>query len=112
MSFLPARGWFCLMNSKRGAGRPPDSSQAPCASQLVLTVQNAEPQEALAVKGASNAPSKNIRFILSPEVVVSHCGRERRRACAEDDADCACMCMLNAEGNRLAGYGQAKRNTD
>src|SRR3954469_13414219 len=104
MSFLPARGWFCLMNSKRGAGRPPDSSQAPCASQLVLTVQNAEPQDALAVKGASIAPSKNIRFTLSPNVVVGgHNGRQRRRAGAMDDECRAGMRMLDGERDAIGG---------
>src|SRR3954471_19287580 len=104
MSFLPARGWSCLMDSKRRSSRAPDSSQAPCASQLVLTVQNAEPQDALAVKGARIAPKSNIRLTLSPVVVAgSHNGRQRRRAGAMDDDCGAAMRMLDGERDAIGG---------
>src|SRR5262249_18618193 len=62
---VPERSWSWSMYSKRRSARRPGSVHTPCAFQLVLTMQNAEPQEAVASAAApiDNTTANNNRFI-------------------------------------------------
>src|SRR6266850_4582727 len=71
------------IDSKRRSRRAPGSSQAPCTSQLVLTVQNAEPQDANAWAGNDSASAMALKsgsgFMVSPAWLVEHPPQGKRR---------------------------------
>jgi hypothetical protein len=52
------------MYSKRRSNRAPGSVHCPCAFQLVLIMQNAEPQEAAASAAALIASAANSNFFM------------------------------------------------
>src|SRR6476646_2130247 len=77
---LPAIGWSWSMYSKRRSNRAPGSVHCPCTFQLVLIMQNAEPQEAPASAAALIASAANSNRFIVPSFESATTRDARRRA--------------------------------